>query len=154
MALFGTILTLFRVYKLAFVIVAKDMSMIKSKRLLQFLARHSSTKPLSPEVKAKREAYFAFEKGWETKVDYNLLNAKEKLIHLKHKEAIEGLHWTYIDPDTGLKVITRFRHYLKGTCCGNACRHCVYDHEAVPEEIKVNRTFNSAFWINKEDGRL
>ena len=79
MALFGTILTLFRVYKLVFVIVAKDMSMIKPKRLLQFLARHSSTKPLSPEVKAKREAYLTFEKSWETKVDYNLLNAKEKL---------------------------------------------------------------------------
>ena len=84
-------------------------------------------------------------------MDYNQLSAKEKLIHLKHKEAIEGLHWTYIDPDSGLKVITRFRHYLKGKCCGNACRHCVYDHEAVPEEIKVNRTFNSAFWIDKED---
>ena len=113
-----------------------------------------TTKPvgiLSPEVQAKRQAYLKFESEWESKVDYNQLTSKEKSIHLKHKEAIEDLHWTYLDPDSGLKVITRFRHYLKGRCCGNACRHCVYDHEAVPEEVKINRTFNTAFWKNIEE---
>ena len=75
----------------------------------------------------------------------------EKIIWKAHKEAIEDLHFTYDDPDTGLKVITRLRHYLKGTCCGNACRHCVYNHESVPEERVKERIFNSAFWKNIDE---
>ena len=64
------------------------------------------------------------------------------------EKKIWNLHFTYDDPDTGLKVITRLRHHLKGSCCGNACRHCVYNHEGVPEERVKERVFNSAFWKN------
>ena len=88
-------------------------------------------KTLKPEYQVTREAYLAFERDWENKVDYSKLSEREKLIHLKHKEAIEDFHWTYIDPESGNKAITRFRHYLKKTCCGNACRHCIYNHEQV-----------------------
>lgn len=95
-----------------------------------------------------REAYLAFERDWENKVDYSKLSEREKLIHLKHKEAIEDFHWTYIDPESGNKAITRFRHYLKKTCCGNACRHCIYNHEQVPEELKPKKKFNTAFWVD------
>ena len=35
----------------------------------------------------------------------------------------EGVHF-YID--RGRWVFTELYHYLKGACCGNGCRHCVY----------------------------
>ncbi|MEJ7623912.1 MAG: DUF5522 domain-containing protein [Pyrinomonadaceae bacterium] len=44
------------------------------------------------------------------------------------KTLVEGLDF-YFDGD--LMVLTR--HYLlaRGYCCGNRCRHCPYDYEAV-----------------------
>ena len=45
------------------------------------------------------------------------------------------------------QVMTRLRHHLKGTCCGSACRHCVYDHEAIPYELRGAKRFNTAFWV-------
>jgi hypothetical protein len=105
--------------------------------------------PLTREQRAKREEFLAFERDWESRVDYNQLSDVEKCIHAKHKEAIEAIHWTYIDPESRLKVITRLRHFMKGSCCGNACRHCVYNHIKVPEEVLQKRRFNSAFWTNK-----
>lgn len=41
----------------------------------------------------------------------------------------------YLDAD-GFTVMTA--HYLlkRGYCCGNGCRHCPYDFEAVPEPSK------------------
>ena len=47
--------------------------------------------------------------------------------------------------------MTRLRHHLKGSCCGSACRHCVYNHEAVPFELRGARRFNSAFWVDAAD---
>jgi hypothetical protein len=49
---------------------------------------------------------------------------------------IEGLHLaacaagesTYIDPETGYTVLTEVAHRKRGKCCGNACRHCPYNH--------------------------
>jgi hypothetical protein len=38
---------------------------------------------------------------------------------------------TYRDPATGYTVFTRLAHLARGKCCGSACRHCPYDHEAV-----------------------
>ena len=76
-------------------------------------AKDNNGKTLKPEYQVTREAYLAFERDWENKVDYSKLSEREKLIHLKHKEAIEDFHWTYIDPESGNKAITRFRHYLK-----------------------------------------
>ena len=102
-------------------------------------------KTLKPEYQVTREAYLAFERDWENKVDYSKLSEREKLIHLKHKEAIEDFHWTYIDPESGNKAITRFRHYLKKTCCGNACRHCIYNHEQVRIDIYVYCVYLSIF---------
>jgi hypothetical protein len=44
---------------------------------------------------------------------------------------IEGEDF-YYNPQ-GYMVLTA--HYLlrRGFCCGNGCRHCPYDYEAVPE---------------------
>ena len=103
--------------------------------------------PQTERQKAQRAEYLAKELEWESTVDYGRLTTQEKHIHEKHKEAIENFHFTYDDPETGLKVVTRLRHFLKGTCCGNACRHCVYNHQNVDPERARSRLFNSAFWI-------
>lgn len=78
---------------------------------------------------------------------------EEEAIHSAHLEAIADLRLSYPDPATGLKVLTGWNHFLRGTCCGSACRHCIYGHRAVPVHKRGRKRFNSAFWIpvnNKE----
>lgn len=41
------------------------------------------------------------------------------------KELQEGLHYYLED---GLMVLTEYYHRARGRCCGNACRHCPFDH--------------------------
>ncbi len=41
----------------------------------------------------------------------------------------------YYDTD-GLIVLTEKYHREKGYCCGQACRHCPYNYENVPEPKK------------------
>ncbi len=48
---------------------------------------------------------------------------------------IEGIQY-YKDPD-GKWVFTSAYHKERGYCCGNACRHCPYQYEAVPEPVKT-----------------
>jgi len=48
-----------------------------------------------------------------------------------HDEACAHQRETYIDPHTGYTVLTRFAHEQRGTCCGNACRHCPYNWKNV-----------------------
>lgn len=43
-----------------------------------------------------------------------------------HDEACAAKCETYVDPHTGYTVLTRYAHEQRGTCCGNACRHCPY----------------------------
>ncbi len=45
----------------------------------------------------------------------------------------EGVDFYY---ENGLMVLTEKYHRDKGYCCGNGCRHCPYDYEAVPEPKK------------------
>jgi hypothetical protein len=47
----------------------------------------------------------------------------------------EGVEY-YIDVD-GKYVFTEAYHQQRGYCCGNACRHCPYHYEAVPEPVKT-----------------
>ena len=35
--------------------------------------------------------------------------------------------------EDGFLVFTEAYHIKKGFCCGNGCRHCPYQYEAVPE---------------------
>jgi hypothetical protein len=42
----------------------------------------------------------------------------------------------YIDP-SGKWVFTEAYHKARGYCCGQACKHCAFDYEAVPEPIKT-----------------
>ena len=34
----------------------------------------------------------------------------------------------YIDPLTGYKVMTKWCHLERGSCCGSKCRHCPYNY--------------------------
>ena len=67
----------------------------------------------------------------------------------RHAEAADAFATSYEDPRTGLRVLTTWAHFLRGRCCGSACRHCVYGHEAVPEEKRGEKRFNSAYWEHK-----
>ena len=42
----------------------------------------------------------------------------------------------YIDQN-GMWVFTAAYHEARGYCCGQACKHCPFDYEAVPEPIKT-----------------
>jgi len=42
----------------------------------------------------------------------------------------------YIDAK-GRWVFTALYHEKRGYCCGEACKHCPYDYESVPEPIKT-----------------
>ena len=44
---------------------------------------------------------------------------------------IEGEDFYY--NEQGYVVLTEKYHLEKGFCCGNGCRHCPYNYEAVPE---------------------
>ena len=98
------------------------------------------------EIKAE---FAARNEQWENKVDSSKLNEEEVEIRARHAEACKEFKLSYSDPRSKAKVMTRWRHFLRGSCCGSACRHCVYQHEKVQQDIRVNRTFNSAFWKNK-----
>jgi len=36
--------------------------------------------------------------------------------------------------ENGCVVFTAAYHLKRGSCCGNACRHCPFDHENVPDD--------------------
>lgn len=40
-------------------------------------------------------------------------------------ELKENIHYYMED---GLMVLTEAYHLARGSCCGNACRHCPFDH--------------------------
>lgn len=43
-----------------------------------------------------------------------------------HQAAMAEGRPGYLDPDTGLFVLTADQHRRRGTCCDNGCRHCPY----------------------------
>jgi hypothetical protein len=47
------------------------------------------------------------------------------------QQLVEGVDFYY--DSRGWMVLTEKFHLEKGCCCGNGCRHCPYDYEAVPE---------------------
>jgi hypothetical protein len=47
------------------------------------------------------------------------------------KKLIEGEHFYY--NEQGYMVLTAKYHLENGTCCGNGCLNCPYDHIKVPE---------------------
>ncbi len=47
-------------------------------------------------------------------------------VRAAHDEADARRAPGYIDPDTGLFVMTTGHLTRRGYCCGNGCRHCPY----------------------------
>jgi len=43
-----------------------------------------------------------------------------------HAEAVDAGELGYLDPVTGLFVLTAATLAARGTCCGQGCRHCPY----------------------------
>ena len=76
----------------------------------------------------------------ETKIDIKeqpvrtSVRSFSKDIEDLHREACELGSATYIDPATGYTVITEYAHLKRGKCCGNACRHCPFDHVNVKKK--------------------
>lgn len=66
---------------------------------------------------------------------------RTKAVHTSEQESVWSLEAQataaaqpgYIDPATGYLVFTRYGHQQRGRCCGRACRHCPFAHQAVPE---------------------
>lgn len=52
------------------------------------------------------------------------------------KELVEGIDY-YIN-DGGLIVLTSKYHLERGYCCGQGCKHCPFNYEAVHEPRKTN----------------
>ncbi len=42
----------------------------------------------------------------------------------------------YYYNDQGYIVLTKSFHLKKGYCCGNGCKHCPFNYEAVPEPLR------------------
>ena len=53
-------------------------------------------------------------------------------IQQAHKEAVQAGNPGYIDPQSGLFVMTEFYLRNRGRCCGNGCRHCPFGR-SLPE---------------------
>ena len=53
----------------------------------------------------------------------------QDLIRAAHKEACAKKEKNYIDPKTGLKVLTEYYLLKRGFCCSTGCRHCPYGYE-------------------------
>lgn len=43
-----------------------------------------------------------------------------------HRAAVEAGQPGYLDPVSGLFVVTAAEHVGRGHCCANDCRHCPY----------------------------
>lgn len=61
-----------------------------------------------------------------------IVTAAEMTAKEAHRRACEAGLVHYEDPETGFQVMTELAHRQRGYCCGNACRHCPYDHVNVP----------------------
>lgn len=53
-------------------------------------------------------------------------------IMASHDAAVAAGDAGYLDPDSGLFVLTAAFLAERGTCCGRGCRHCPYPPEAGP----------------------
>ena len=68
-----------------------------------------------------------------------------------HARACERKETFYTDPATGYKVFTAYAALQRGRCCGSGCRHCPYQHEAVPGEKRAERIQQPAVLCEGED---
>ncbi len=65
-----------------------------------------------------------------------------------HEAAVERGETIYTDPGTGFMVFTSLGLKARGRCCGAGCRHCPYEHEAVPLQRRSQR-IQQAAWLSE-----
>jgi len=65
-----------------------------------------------------------------------------------HDAACARGETTYLDPASGLMVFTRLGLLARGRCCGAGCRHCPFEHQAVPLEHR-SRRIQQAAWLSE-----
>ena len=87
-----------------------------------YSAKNTRIKKMAPNPDTVQR-YREMESLLEKDLDLKTLNQEEIAIHDAHQAASKQFHFSYVDPSTGLLVMTRLKHFLRGTCCGNACRH-------------------------------
>ncbi len=49
-----------------------------------------------------------------------------ELVLAAHRAAVDASEPGYLDPGTGLYVLTAVELAARGTCCDSGCRHCPY----------------------------
>jgi ATP-binding cassette subfamily B (MDR/TAP) protein 1 len=59
-----------------------------------------------------------------------------------HAAANSAGQRTYTDPATGYSVFTQGGLLKRGKCCGSGCRHCPYQHENMPLDMREKRATN------------
>jgi hypothetical protein len=72
-----------------------------------------------------------------------------KIALKRHREACEAGKPGYIDPDSGLFVMTSVHLRERGYCCGSGCRHCPFPHD---EQVAAGRPDVAAWPWSSCDG--
>jgi len=65
-----------------------------------------------------------------------------------HDAAVARGETIYTDPETGFMVFTSLGLKARERCCGAGCRHCPYEHEAVPIARRGQR-IQQAAWLTQ-----
>lgn len=98
----------------------KKLNEIHLNLYTKWISRQNST---VPEQTNKMKMFWEKEMLLKSNLQYDSLSKDDKEIHDLHDYAIRKGHFTYDDPKTNERIRTRLRHFLRGKCCGNACRH-------------------------------
>jgi hypothetical protein len=94
--------------------------------------------------------YVLFEESMKrTKVPwlcFTKMTTRECIIYTSHLKAIEARKLFYKCPFSGHIIKTACQLLLDGKCCGEGCRHCLYDLEGCNEELKKSLIWNGAYY--------
>jgi diphthamide synthase (EF-2-diphthine--ammonia ligase) len=71
-----------------------------------------------------------------------------------HAAAVRKGKDSYTDPSTGYQVLTRKFLQDRGTCCGNACRHCPFGHMNVKNESSRQNVIDAPILINMNSATM
>jgi iron complex transport system substrate-binding protein len=69
-----------------------------------------------------------------------------------HAAACAAGEASYVDPQTGYRVMTAVAHERRGRCCGSGCRHCPFAHAGVADAHKAARIVQPAFLVDPPAG--
>ena len=133
-----------------------EIKLDKTKAAPQFYAPRGNGKQdafaLVPWKNGEQVAnYPLFEESIQrSKIPWNIydgLTSEERGVYLAHLRAVEERRLTYTCPITKATVMTISQLLFNGKCCGNACRHCPYEHENVPTDRKGEKIWNGVYFV-------